>query len=104
MSEHATPSMTVLFEDGSNKARYVATLEGHSDEGELTLSKVSDSLVIADHTFVPDALRGMGIARALAERLIEDSRAKGQRILPLCPFMRAYATKNKEALADVIQW
>ncbi len=104
MSELATPSLSILLEDGPNKARYVATVDGQSDEAELTLSKASDSLVIADHTFVPDALRAMGIARALAERLIEDARAKGQRILPLCPFMRAHATKNREALADVIQW
>lgn len=104
MSELTKPSILINLEDGPNKARYVAKVAGHTEEGELTLSKASDRLVIADHTFVPDSLRGLGVARALAERLIDDARSKGQRILPLCPFVRAHAAKNKEALADVIEW
>ena len=35
---------------------------------------------------------------------IRDTRAQGQRILPLCPFVRAHAQKHREELADVIQW
>ncbi|MEL6596018.1 MAG: GNAT family N-acetyltransferase [Pseudomonadota bacterium] len=90
--------------DTDTKARYAATIEGVLSEGELTLSKVSDTLVIADHTGVPDSMRGMGIAKALAERLFADARASGQRIVPLCPFVRGYAQKHREETSDVIQW
>ena len=88
--------------DTESKARYVATVDGQ--EGELTISKVTPTLIIADHTGVPDTLRGRGVARALADRLMADAREAGQRIVPLCPFVRAYAEKHREALADVIQW
>ena len=82
----------------------MATVSGHRDEAELTISKVTPTLIIADHTYVPDTLRGHGLARALAERLITDARAAGQRIVPLCPFVRGYVSKDREAFADVIQW
>lgn len=73
-------------------------------EAELTVSKVSPNLIIVDHTFVPDEMRGQGLAKALAEQVIADARKHGQRIVPLCPFLRAHALKHKEDLADVIQW
>ncbi|WP_208351135.1 GNAT family N-acetyltransferase [Pseudaestuariivita rosea] len=90
--------------DTDTKARYAAIIDGVEGEGELTLSKVSDALIIADHTGVPDSMRGMGVAGALAERLFADARASGQRIVPLCPFVRGYAQKRREETADVIQW
>lgn len=96
--------LTIAFTETETKGRYAATAPAVEGEGELTLSKVTPTLIIADHTYVPDSMRGLGVARALAERLIADARAKGQRIVPLCPFVRAHAMKNREALADVIQW
>ncbi|SFH53641.1 hypothetical protein SAMN04488020_12112 [Palleronia marisminoris] len=94
----------IFYTDTDTKGRYAARRLGFDGEGELTVSKVSPTLIIADHTAVPDSMRGMGVARALAERLISDARANGQRIVPLCPYVRAHATKHREELADVIQW
>ncbi|SFD50918.1 GNAT family N-acetyltransferase [Roseivivax sediminis] len=96
--------MTISYTDTDTKGWYAARRPNISGEGELTFSKVSPKLIIADHTAVPESMRGMGVARALAERLIADARAKGQRIVPLCPFVRAHAEKHREELADVIQW
>lgn len=95
-------NITITRTDTDSKARYLAILDGQ--EAELTLSKATPTLVIADHTGVPDSLRGRGVARALADRLIADAREAGQRVVPLCPFVRAYAEKHRDALADVIQW
>ena len=96
------PAIQILYQDQGHKGRYVARIDGIAEEGELTLSKVSDTLVIADHTFVPTAMRGTGAGQALVSRLIADARAKGQRIVPLCPFVRAQAQRHPE-WADVIQ-
>lgn len=98
------PDVTITRTDTDTKARYTATLEGVEGEGELTLSKVSATLIIADHTGVPDSMRGLGVAAALVDRLIADARAAGQRIVPLCPFVRAQAQRNKADWVDVIQW
>ncbi|AWI85978.1 GNAT family N-acetyltransferase (plasmid) [Alloyangia pacifica] len=94
----------IRYSETDSKARYVATVEGAAGEGELTISKVSPTLIIADHTAVPDSMRGMGIAKALVLRLLADARGKGQRIVPLCPFVRGYAMRHSDETADVIQW
>jgi len=98
------PDPVITYTETDTKARYAATVAGIAGEGELTISKVSATLIIADHTGVPDSMRGQGVAGALVRRLIADARAKGQRIVPLCPYVRAQAMKHRDDWADVIQW
>lgn len=94
----------ITREDSGAKAVYRGTLPGLEGTAELTLSKTSDTLVIADSTIVPDSLRGMGVGQQMVARLIADARAAGQRVVPLCPFVRAQAMRHKEEWADVIQF
>ena len=97
-----TPAVLISYEDKGHKGRFVARITGIDGEGELTISKVSDVLVIADHTLVPATFRGTGAASALVEALIADARANAYRIMPLCPFVKAQSLKHPE-WADVIQ-
>ena len=92
----------ITREDTETKGRYVATIEGVEGEGEMTFSKTSPTMIIVDHTAVPDSMRGMGLAGALARRVIADARAAGQKIVPLCPFLRGYVDRHREETADVI--
>jgi uncharacterized protein len=84
-------------EDGS-KGRYIIRRDG--GEAELTYSVVSPTLIIADHTGVPDAFRGTGAGLAMVERLVADARAEGVKVMPLCPFVNATRKKHPE-WADV---
>ncbi|MEM6634279.1 MAG: GNAT family N-acetyltransferase [Pseudomonadota bacterium] len=86
-------------EQGS-KGSYVLSLPDGTSE--LSFSILSPSLVIADHTSVPDALRGQGIADRLAGAIAADARAQGFKIVPLCPFVNAWRQKNAD-WADVFQ-
>ncbi len=79
--------------DGA-KGRYVLRADGH--EAELTYSVTSPDLIIADHTGVPDALRGTGAGLALVTRMVADARAEGFRIMPLCPFVNATRKKHPD--------
>lgn len=96
------PEVRISYEDQGHKGRFVAHVTGVDGEGELTISKASDVLVIADRTFAPDTLRGTGAALALVEALIADARAKAYRVIPLCPYVRAQSLKHPE-WGDVIQ-
>lgn len=98
----ADDPVEISYEETETKGRYIARITGVAGEGELTTSKVSEVLIIADHTHVPETMRGRGVAGALAERLIADARAKGQRVVPLCPFVRVQSMRHPE-WADVIQ-
>ena len=77
-----------------SRGRYVIRKDGA--EAELTYSIASPTLVIADHTGVPDAFRGTGAGRALVERLVADARAEGFRIMPLCPFVNAQRKRHPD--------
>jgi predicted GNAT family acetyltransferase len=81
-----------------SKGRYVVR-DGDA-EAELTYSILSPTHIIADHTGVPDTMRGTGAGRHLVERLVADARAEGVKITPLCPFVRAQAQRHPE-WADV---
>ncbi|MDW4499480.1 GNAT family N-acetyltransferase [Sulfitobacter sp. D35] len=77
-----------------SKGRYVFEQDGH--EAELTFSILSPQRVIADHTGVPDALRGGGAGLALVTRLVEDARRDGFLIVPLCPFVNAQRRRHPD--------
>ena len=81
-------------EVNGSKGRYVLTQNG--TEAELTFSIASATLVIADHTGVPDALRGTGAGARLVGRLVADARAQGFKIVPLCPFVNRQRAKNPD--------
>ncbi|SHJ13843.1 GNAT family N-acetyltransferase [Wenxinia saemankumensis] len=71
-------------------------IETEEGDAELTLSFASDEMAIADHTGVPEALEGRGLASTLVRALVADAQEKGYRIVPLCPFVAAWARRNPE--------
>ncbi|MEL7092618.1 MAG: GNAT family N-acetyltransferase [Pseudomonadota bacterium] len=84
----------ITREVGETKGRYVLRHDGF--EAELTFSILSPHTRIADHTGVPDGLRGTGAGLALVERLVADARAEGWKIVPLCPFVNAQRAKHPD--------
>ncbi|MDZ7908208.1 MAG: GNAT family N-acetyltransferase [Gemmobacter sp.] len=93
-----SPDVQITRETTGSKGRYVIRQDGA--EAELTYSITSPTLIIADHTGVPDAFRGTGAGLALVTRLVEDARAEGVKIMPLCPFVNAQRKRHPE-WADV---
>jgi hypothetical protein len=65
-------------------------------EAELTYTIGADGEVIADHTFVPDALRSGGIAGMLVEALVEKARSDGWKIVPSCSYVAAAFERHPE--------
>ena len=94
MTDAPDHAPAISREEGETKGRYSAIVDGH--ESEMTYSRAGTSLIIIDHTDVPDALRGRGVGEALVRRAVEDARAEGKRILPLCPFAKAQIARHPE--------
>lgn len=84
----------ITREHGPTKGRYVIRRNG--EEAELTYSVTSPTLIIADHTAVPDSFHGTGAGLALVTRMVADARAEGFRIMPLCPFVNAQRKKHPD--------
>jgi predicted GNAT family acetyltransferase len=93
-------SLPIERREDDGKGRYWVTLEGYT--AEMTYSRAGEKLVIIDHTGVPDALRGRGVGEALVQRGVEDARAEGRKIVPLCPFAKAQIGKHTD-WQDVLQ-
>jgi predicted GNAT family acetyltransferase len=87
-------------EEGPSKGLYVIRLDGK--KAEMTYSKAGETMIIIDHTEVPQALSGLGLGGLLVKRAVEDARKEGKKIVPLCPFAKAYIAKHAE-LQDVVK-
>jgi predicted GNAT family acetyltransferase len=61
----------------------------------LDAKRRGDSLVIT-HTEVPKALRGKGIAEAMAGAVLDYARRNSLTVKPYCPFVAKYIARNPE--------
>ncbi len=91
----------IQLQDTGSKGRYFLRGAGGA-EAEMTFSKAGEHLLIIDHTEVPDAFRGQGAGLRLVTRAVEDARAAGKKIIPLCPFANAQFKRHPE-WADVLK-
>jgi predicted GNAT family acetyltransferase len=57
--------------------------------------------VVFDHTFVPVALRGRGLAEKLVRAALKEARQRRWRIVPRCSYVAAFIKRNPE-FADLV--
>ncbi len=76
--------------------RYVARIKGIDAEGEITFTRRGEGVISADHTGVPEAMGGRGVARRLLDFMLDDARTNGFRIVPICPYVQAQYAKHPE--------
>ncbi len=88
--------IVITREDGERTGRYVARIDGIDVEGEIEFTYPRTGVISANHTRVPDVMGGRGVARALLEFMLEDARANGFRIIPVCPYVRGQYAKHPE--------
>ena len=91
----------IRIEETGSKGRYFIRLDT-GEEAEMTFTKIGEHQIIIDHTEVPDAFRGQGAGLRLVTKAVEDARASGKKIIPLCPFAAAQFRRHPE-WADVLK-
>ena len=94
------PRPNVRHEDNGSSGRYSVALPGIQGEAELTWRAAGPGTLVADHTYAPPAMRGSGAAGALVDRLVQDARSKGLRIVPACSYVRIQFDRHPD-WADV---
>jgi uncharacterized protein len=62
--------------------------------GEIRYRRDPDRIVLV-HTEVPPELEGRGLASRLVAGALEDIRARGLRVVPICPFVRSYLRDHR---------
>lgn len=69
---------------------------------EMTYSRASATRIIVDHTEVQTALRGLGVARMLLDKLVAWARETGTRVHATCPYAKAQFEKDA-SIGDVYE-
>jgi uncharacterized protein len=64
--------------------------------------RLTGNVISLDHTETPVAARGRGLASRLVEGALQIVRARGLKIVPRCPFVRAYIGSHPE-YDDLVQ-
>lgn len=62
----------------------------------LTHYRVTPEALVFDHTEIDDAHEGQGLGGQLARGALDDVRAKGQRVIAECPFMKAWIAEHED--------
>ncbi len=76
--------------------------EDQTGDGPSFLSYTFEGdCVVFDHTFVPDALRGRGIAAKLARAALEEARQRRWKVVPRCSYVAAFINRHPE-FADLV--
>lgn len=53
-------------------------------------------MIVLVHTEVAPAVEGRGVGSRLVSAALDDIRARGLRLVPICPFVRAYLGRHPE--------
>lgn len=86
--------MTMTVRDDPVRRRYELAV----GEEVAFIDYRRDGLIVAmTHAEVPPALRGGGIGKALVAGALALVRERGERVVPLCPFVARYLQRHPEA-------
>ncbi|MET9734406.1 GNAT family N-acetyltransferase [Streptomyces sp. NPDC006458] len=87
-----TPTVTVQPVDVRH--RYEIHVDGV--RAGLTAYRDRDRQRVFFHTEVDDAFAGQGLAGRLVEEALTDVRARGMRVVPVCPYVAKFLKQHHE--------
>jgi predicted GNAT family acetyltransferase len=74
--------------------RFTADVDGV--DAFISYRELPGRVLDLDHTYVPPAGRGRGIASQLTAHALTFARAGGYKIVPTCPFVATYLDRHPE--------
>lgn len=91
--------VTISRHGDEEQGEYHAQVDGSAEIGRLTWVRRGDTRLV-DHTLVPPAIGGRGVAMELVKAIVADAREQGFKIAPLCSYV-AVAFKRHPEWADL---
>jgi predicted GNAT family acetyltransferase len=85
----------VTVSDNPRELRYELHVGG-ALVGEIRYRRLNEETVVLVHTEVDPSLEGEGLGAVLVRGALEDIRARGRRLVPVCPFVAAYIRHHPE--------
>lgn len=91
----------IVVRDNPENNRYEAML-GPAVAAFVDYRVLRERIVLI-HTEVERAYTGRGVGRRLAQGALDDIRARGLKVTPICPFVAAFIERHP-AYADLVSW
>lgn len=91
--------ITITRHGDGERGEYRAHVDGSPEIGRMTWVGRGETRVV-DHTLVPPEIGGRGVAMELVKAIVEDARAEGFKIVPMCSYV-AVAFKRHPEWADL---
>jgi predicted GNAT family acetyltransferase len=85
-------------QDNPAKHQFEMIVDGHT---ALAAYRLKPGVITFTHTEVPKELGGRGIGSQLAKGALNQARERGLKVVPLCPFIKAYIEKHPD-YADLV--
>lgn len=87
--------LKITHHDQGAGGEYRAHIAGSDAVGRLTYVRRGDVMVV-DHTVVPRAIGGRGIAAELVKAFVADARANAWKVRPVCSYVAAMFKRHPE--------
>lgn len=87
-------ALAATVRDNDARHRYELLVDDEA-VGEL-IYRARDDVVTLIHTEIEPEYEGHGLGEQLVAHALDDIRARGLRIVPLCPFVGAYLRRHPE--------
>ena len=90
--------MSLQVQNDETKNKFYALVEGREAHVEYAHSGDVYNLM---HTFVPEELRGHGVADELVQAALDQIKAQDAKFIPTCPFVQAFLKRHPEYRAGM---
>jgi predicted GNAT family acetyltransferase len=103
------PAATPVVQRVDARHRYTVEVDGKA--AGFTAYRDRDDRRVFFHTEIDDAFAGQGLAAILVREALDDVRAAGKRIVPVCPYVAKFLKKTDDyaditdpVTPEVLQW
>ncbi|MGC4856398.1 GNAT family N-acetyltransferase [Micromonospora sp. DT4] len=87
--------MQFTVTDAPTRERFEARDETGAVAGIVTY-QLTGGVIAYTHTEVDPAYEGRGVGSTLARAVMDDARARGRTVVPICPFLAEWLVKHPE--------
>lgn len=87
--------MEIAHEENKDGGRFYID-EDNNNVAEMTYHKLRDNVIMINHTWVSDTLKGKGAGKQLVSKGVEYARKNNLKVIPRCSFAKTLFDKITE--------
>ena len=88
--------MSTTVRDNPEEERFEISVDGKL--AGFSVYRLARDRIAFMHTEVDDEFAGQGLAKVLVAHALDEVRGRGLGVLPFCPFVRGFISKNPDYL------